>query len=232
MTTTTENAYLTVPEVAETLGISTDGVYKLIRREKLPALRLSERGVRVTRWALEAYREALNGRPDTSLPDDTFDYEEQLSAFEDQSGMSPDDWVAAWKSDSIADSPENNARLMQALALRGQREPVSHDWIASELAEHSAPETARTGRAMLWAINGYLQGCLYDRDRHEVPAVEAACWLDDAGLLTDSESRPGLPLRNLLRAGQIMGADQRPARRNGRWYITRAQPRTRAPRPR
>jgi excisionase family DNA binding protein len=227
MTTMAENPYLTVSEVAETLEISTDGVYKLIRREKLPALRLSERGVRVTRWALEAYRESLNGGPDISLPDDTFDHEEELSAFEDRTGMSPEAWVAAWKSDSFSDSAENNALLMQALVLRGQREPVSYDWI---IAEHSAPETARTGRAVLWAINGYLQGCLHDRDWYEVRAVEAACWLDDAGLLTDSESRPGLPLRNLLRAGQIVGANQRPARPNGRWYITRAESRARAPR--
>ena len=225
MTTTTESPYLTVPEVAETLGISTDGVYKLIKREKLPALRLSERGVRVTRWALEAYRESLNGDPGISLPDDTIDHEEQLSAFADRTGMSPEDWVAAWKSDSITDSAENNTLLIQALALRGQREPVTYDWILSELADHSASEGSRTGRAVLWAINGYLQGCLHDRDRHEVSAVEAARWLNHAGLLTDSESRPGLPLRNLLRAGQILGANQRPARPNGRWYITRAQPR-------
>ena len=144
MTATIGTPYLTVPEVAETLGISTDGVYKLIRREKLPALRLSERGVRVSRWALDAYRESLNGGPDVSLPDDTFDQEEQLSAFRDRTGMSPEDWVAGWKSDSIADSAENNALLMQALALRGQREPVAYAWIISDLAERSAPEIPRT----------------------------------------------------------------------------------------
>jgi hypothetical protein len=40
-------------------------------------------------------------------------------------------------------------------------------------------------------------------------------------VLKDSESRPGLPLRNLLRAGRISGAIQRPAASRGRWYITR-----------
>jgi excisionase family DNA binding protein len=220
---TTENPYLTVAEVAATLGISSDGVYKLIRREKLPALRLSERGVRVTRWALEAYRESLNGvGPDTRLPDDTFGPEALSSAFEGQTGMSPDDWVAAWKSDRIADSAENNVLLVQALALRGRREDVSEDWIIRTLVEHAAPTPTRIEFAFVWAINGYLQGRLRDLDRYEVPAVEAACWLDDAGLLDDSGARPGLPLRNLLREGQIVGADQRPARRHGRWFITRA----------
>jgi hypothetical protein len=54
----------------------------------------------------------------------------------------------------------------------------------------------------------------------EVAAVKAARWLDDAGLLTDSASRPGLPLRKLLRAGLIRGAEQRPRKAFGRWYIT------------
>lgn len=53
----------------------------------------------------------------------------------------------------------------------------------------------------------------------EVPAVEAAHWLDQAGLLRDSEIRHGLPLRNLLRAGLIVGQRQEP---NRRWFIDRA----------
>jgi excisionase family DNA binding protein len=218
----TDSPYLTIPEVAETLGMSTDGVYKLIKRDKLPALRLSERGLRVTRWALDAYRESLNGgRPDTSLPDDTYDVDELLSAFEEQTGMAPEEWITAWKSDMVADSAENNALLVQALALRGRRRRGGGDWIIAALAEH-ARQPASIEFSVLWAINGFLQGRLHELDRHEVPAVEAARWLDDAGLLSDSETRPGLPLRNLLREGQILGADQRPAHRYGRWFITRA----------
>jgi excisionase family DNA binding protein len=119
MAQTTDSPYLTVAQVAAVLDISTDGVYKLIKRDKLPALRLSERGLRITRWALEAYRESLNGDgPDTSLPEDTFDPGEVRAAFEAETGMSPESWVAAWKHDEIADSAANNARLVQALALR------------------------------------------------------------------------------------------------------------------
>jgi hypothetical protein len=65
-------------------------------------------------------------------------------------------------------------------------------------------------------INGFLQAELRRRDRDQVPAVQAARWLDGAGLLRDSEHRPGLPLRNLLRAGQIQGQRQEP---NTRWFI-------------
>lgn len=70
-------------------------------------------------------------------------------------------------------------------------------------------------------IESYLQDELLRRALPEVSAVEAARWLDEGGLLRDSQSRPGLPLRNLLRAGAIENADQRPPRRYGKWFIVR-----------
>lgn len=51
-----------------------------------------------------------------------------------------------------------------------------------------------------------------------VGAVDAAQWLDQAGLLRDSTERPGKPLRELLRSGNIAGQRQE---LNGRWYIDR-----------
>lgn len=47
-------------------------------------------------------------------------------------------------------------------------------------------------------------------------AVEAAELLDKAGVLKDSLSRPGKPLRDILRAGYIVHAYQLS---NGRWFI-------------
>jgi hypothetical protein len=70
------------------------------------------------------------------------------------------------------------------------------------------------------AISAVLQRELRRR-RREVTAVEAATWLDQAHILEDSPSRPGLPLRRLLRAGRIEGAEQHPSRPYGRWFITR-----------
>lgn len=52
--------------------------------------------------------------------------------------------------------------------------------------------------------------------------MDAAVWLDDAGVLTDSHTQPGLLLRELLRAGKIPCAEQRPPFPNGRWFIVRA----------
>ena len=73
-------------------------------------------------------------------------------------------------------------------------------------------------------INAFLQQQLRLRQLGEVAAVEAARWLDASGLLKDSASRPGLPLRNMLRAGEISAATQRPAGSYGRWFIGRASP--------
>jgi hypothetical protein len=70
-------------------------------------------------------------------------------------------------------------------------------------------------------VESYLQQELRRRRIEEVSAVEAARWLDEAHILRDSPSRPGLPLRNLLRAGAMESADQRPAQANGRWFIVR-----------
>ena len=71
-------------------------------------------------------------------------------------------------------------------------------------------------------IEVFLQEALARRALDEVTAVEAARWLSSAGLLADSDSRPGLPLRNLLRAGLITSAEQRPPQRYGRWFIVRS----------
>lgn len=66
------------------------------------------------------------------------------------------------------------------------------------------------------AINSFLQAELKRRNLDQVTAVAAAQWLDDAGLLQDSQRRPGLPLRELLRADQIDGQRQES---NRRWFI-------------
>lgn len=123
MTAQPPSPYLTVAQVADVLGMSASGVHKLIQRGKLPALKLSERGTRVARWALDAYVDSLNGRgPDTSLPSDAFDLDRLRARFEKDSDMTPEGWVAAWKRGEIEDSPEGSTRLVRALALRHRQD--------------------------------------------------------------------------------------------------------------
>ena len=68
-------------------------------------------------------------------------------------------------------------------------------------------------------IGDFLQVVLRIRQLPRVGAVSAARWLDATGILRDSRTRPGKPLRNLLRAQKIVGQRQEA---NGRWYIDRA----------
>ncbi|OQX56567.1 MAG: hypothetical protein B5M53_00760 [Candidatus Cloacimonas sp. 4484_209] len=68
------------------------------------------------------------------------------------------------------------------------------------------------------AINRFIQEQLRKKGLYEVTAVEAARWLDSAGLLKDSKSHSGLRLRNLLRDKLIDGQRQEP---NKRWFIDR-----------
>ena len=78
------------------------------------------------------------------------------------------------------------------------------------------------GLASIERINEHLQSRLIAESRAEVNAVEAARWLDEQGLLADRKDRPAQPLRKLLRAGLIVGAEQRPRKPYGRWRIQRA----------
>jgi len=69
-------------------------------------------------------------------------------------------------------------------------------------------------------INFLIQRQLQINGWQETTAIEAAKWLDSAGLLKDSEVRPGYPLRNLLRKGLIIGQYQKS---NRRWFIKLAK---------
>ncbi len=58
----TETDYLTVPEVAQRLGMTPDGAYKLIQKGKIGAVRLSERKLRVPVAAFDRYTVELQHR--------------------------------------------------------------------------------------------------------------------------------------------------------------------------
>lgn len=70
--------------------------------------------------------------------------------------------------------------------------------------------------ASIAEINNFIQSKLKELNKEQISAVKMAGYLDEAELLSDSSSRPGLPLRRLLRAGKIIGAEQLP---NKRWLI-------------
>jgi excisionase family DNA binding protein len=52
MQSTTEDKLLTVPEVAERLGIQRERAYEMVKSGDIPSMRLSPRRIRVSEWAL------------------------------------------------------------------------------------------------------------------------------------------------------------------------------------
>jgi excisionase family DNA binding protein len=52
---TTEQSWLTVPEVAEELRIPRSRAYELIQSGELPAVRIGQRSIRVNRQELERF---------------------------------------------------------------------------------------------------------------------------------------------------------------------------------
>lgn len=69
-------------------------------------------------------------------------------------------------------------------------------------------------RALIRHIDAYLE----KEGKESIAPVEANEILEKAGILKDSKSRRGLPLRNLLRAGQLPHAFQLGGK-GSRWVI-------------
>lgn len=97
-----------------------------------------------------------------------------------------------------------------------------HGISRSTLPRARAARSARrdregSARQDLGAINDAIQRLACARPDRQVTAIEAARELARLGLLKDSDSRRGLPLRDLLRAGQIGNTYQD----GGRWWFIR-----------
>jgi len=69
-------------------------------------------------------------------------------------------------------------------------------------------------------INEYIQRRLKQEGLTSIPAVTAAQWLEQEGLLQDSKGRKGKQLRELLRKNLIASSWQDA---NKRWHIDRME---------
>ena len=119
---------LTIPEVAERLQMTPDGVYKLIQRGKLKAIRISERKTRIAAAALAEYEAATQAWVERYLDEyaaTAVDNPEE--DFVSATGQTPDAWLAAWKRDELEDSAENMQLLAYAAALVFNRDAADGD---------------------------------------------------------------------------------------------------------
>jgi excisionase family DNA binding protein len=141
MAQTIDDLLLTIPEAAARLQMTPDGVYKLVQRGKLKAVRLSARKTRISRHALERYINATQAWVDRYLDDaPVTDLNALRATFVATAGVSPEEWLTRWKRDEIADTPENMRMLVQAIALHGAELGLSLDhpdvapWASAALA--------------------------------------------------------------------------------------------------
>jgi len=127
-------AFMTVGEVASELEMTSSGVYKLIQRGKLKAVRKSERNTLVPVPALRAYQARLAGEgPAIAMPGFEGSLADAQAAFERDAGAAPADWIAAWKRGDFEDTPENMRLAIRGLAL-----------LAATSTEAEQPEDAST----------------------------------------------------------------------------------------
>lgn len=107
--------YLTVPEVAQRLGMTPDGAYKLIQRGKIEAVRLSERKLRVPVAAFDHYTIEIQRRINRDFANHKLATADELRRdFIAEVGLAPEAWLAAWKRDEIGETVENLQILVRA----------------------------------------------------------------------------------------------------------------------
>ena len=119
--------FLTVQDVADRLEISPSGVHKLIQRDKLYAIKRSERNTVIPAPALDAYVARMNGTiTSVPVPRSSTTNAEARDAFRADTGKSPEFWIADWKKDLIEDTPENMSLAIHAMAIILERSEAGH----------------------------------------------------------------------------------------------------------
>ncbi|MEJ2634110.1 MAG: helix-turn-helix domain-containing protein [Calditrichia bacterium] len=73
---------------------------------------------------------------------------------------------------------------------------------------------------MVGKINNYIQRRMQRELLDDISLTEAARWLDGAGILKDSATSPGYPLRRHVHKGNVMGAYRK---NNYYWRIRRIE---------
>lgn len=116
----TPKDYLTVAEVADELEMTPSGVYKLIQRGRLKAIRKTAHGTRIARIALDAYLRRVAGEeplPIASMGAGEQSLSDLRAEFERETGRTPEQWQRLWKDDRIEDTHANMIWTVRSLAL-------------------------------------------------------------------------------------------------------------------
>jgi excisionase family DNA binding protein len=115
--------YLRVRDYAERFNLDESTVYKKIDRGEIRAIRIG-RTVRIPSSEMDRYLQPTELLREDGIPEDDRPVKlaERVAGFERASGRSARDYVAAWRSGKIKDTPENAQLAIEALALRAALE--------------------------------------------------------------------------------------------------------------
>jgi excisionase family DNA binding protein len=128
MSSSLDTRYLKAADVAARLAMDVSTVYKMMDRGDLPSVMIGGKSKRVPAGALAAYLDArtTGGRAkpvyvkddNGIVADPIASLDDQVRAFEEQTGCSPAEFAERWRSSDIPDTPENAQLAIQGLALR------------------------------------------------------------------------------------------------------------------
>ena len=125
-----DRLYLKPSEVAATLRLTPSAVYRMAREGRLPSVRF-DRSIRIPAAAFAAWLRAKEaGAPvilmsGSSSPRGTADTpEERWQQFHARAGMTVEEYLIAWRSGEIEDTPEKADLELEALSLRRLRKPI------------------------------------------------------------------------------------------------------------
>jgi excisionase family DNA binding protein len=115
--------YVRVRAYAERFDLSESAVYKKIDRGEIKAIRIGKT-VRIPSSEMERYLNPTQLLDEASAPRDgePNNLGESVARFEEHAGCSPAEYVEAWRSGRIDDTPANARLAIEALALRAALE--------------------------------------------------------------------------------------------------------------
>jgi excisionase family DNA binding protein len=118
--------YLRVRDYAMRFSLSESAVYKKIDRGEIRSIRIGKT-VRIPSSEVDRFlnpKQLLHheGPPRDGEPRNLAD---RVARFEKEAGSSPAEYVEAWRSQRIEDTPENSQLAIEALALRAALEQAA-----------------------------------------------------------------------------------------------------------
>jgi len=118
--------YLRVREYAARFSLSESAVYKKIERGEINAIRIGK-AVRIPSSEMERYLSPMRVLQERGAPPDgeAHDLGARVVHFEQECGRSPVEYVRAWRTGEVDDTPENARLAIEALALRAALEQPS-----------------------------------------------------------------------------------------------------------